>query len=192
MAVIIPMQPYFLYDNSEIKVMTLNAPTIARRFAASLYEFVLLFGIFFITGALIQLAFLFIGHAAPLWVLQVTVFITFGCYFTYSWTRSGQTLAQKTWHIRIIQADSNAFLTTSQAWKRYVTGYFGVFPALLLLFTQIHHATAEQTSEVYGQVVLFLFINWIALLGTAWLNPERRAIHETLSNSRTVYQKSNN
>lgn len=163
-------------------------PTIARRIAASLYEFILLFGIFFVTGALVQLAFVFTGQTAPFWVLQLAIFVAFGFYFSHSWTRSGQTLAQKTWHIHVSQADNNQTLTAYHAWRRYVAGYLGVFPALLLLFPQIHRINPEQSGAVYGQVVLFLCINWLALIGTAWLNPERRTIHEVLSNSRTIYQ----
>jgi uncharacterized RDD family membrane protein YckC len=167
------------------------APAILRRFAASIYEFALLFGIYFIVGGLVQVAFALVGKTAPIWVLQITIFLAFGYYFTYSWTRAGQTLAQKTWHIQVTQVDGVKHVTHKQAWLRYVFSYLGVLPALLLLFTQTHGQTSAEGDNamvIYIQVILFMIINCLALLGTSLMNPQRRAVHEVLSGSRTIHQ----
>ena len=174
--------------------MTTNnpiAPAIPRRFAASIYEFALLFGIYFIVGGLVQVAFTLIGQTAPIWVLQLVIFLAFGYYFTYSWTRSGQTLAQKTWHIQVTQADGRSRVTQKQAWLRYIFSYLGILPALLLLFTQMHGHTSvegDNAMVIYIQVIVFMVINCLALLGTSLMNPQRRAVHEVLSGSRTIHQ----
>lgn len=170
-----------------------SLPSIPRRFAACLYEFVLLFGIYFITGGLVQVLFTLIGQKAPIWLTQVVIFLVFGYYFTYSWTKTGQTLAQKTWHIQVTQLDGKTLLTRKQAWLRYVLSYFGVLPALVLLYTQVHgrvSADGANASSVYIQVILFMTLNCLALLGTSLMNPQRRTIHEVMSSSQTVQRAS--
>ncbi|TDR32406.1 RDD family protein [Hydromonas duriensis] len=167
-----------------------STPSIPRRFAACLYEFVLLFGIYFITGGLIQVLFTLIGQKTPIWFTQLVIFLMFGFYFTYSWRKAGHTLAQKTWHIQVVQLDGKTLLTNKQAWLRYILSYFGVLPALLLLYTQIHgqiSASGDNATAVYIQTIGFLSLNCVALLGTALMNSERRTIHEVLSETRSVY-----
>ena len=34
--------------------------------------------------------------------MQAYLFVVFGAYFVYCWTRTGQTLAQKTWGMRLV------------------------------------------------------------------------------------------
>ena len=174
--------------------MTTNSPTppaILRRFAASIYEFALLFGVYFIVGGLVQVAFALVGKTAPIWMLQITIFLAFGYYFTYSSPRAAQTLARQTWHIQVTQADGHTRVTHKQAWLRYVFSYLGVLPALLLLFTQMHGQTSAEGDNamvIYIQVIVFMTINCLALLGTSLMNPQRRSIHEVLSGSRTIHQ----
>lgn len=187
MADIIRFQPFFMSDYMNT---TVTYPSIFRRFAACLYEFVLLFGIYFITGIAVQIVFTMIGQAAPTWVLQLVIFLAFGYYFVYSWTRSGQTLAQKTWHLQVTQLDGVTRLTTKQACLRYVFSYFGILPALMILYTQMYVGdapTKDNMMVVYVQAIIFSTLNCLALLGTSLMNPDRRTIHELISNSRTIH-----
>lgn len=167
-------------------------PSIFRRFAACLYEFVLLFGIYFIAGIAVQILFTMMGQTAPSWVLQLTIFVAFAYYFVMSWTRAGQTLAQRTWHLKVTQADGVQKLTTKQALLRYVFSYFGILPALMILYTQMHGSNSPSKDDmmvVYIQAIIFLTLNCLALLGTSLMNPERRTIHELISSSRTIQVK---
>ncbi len=99
----------------------MQTPTLRRRLACNLYESLLLTGILFIA------AFLFVALTLPLpvdtglvlrrFVLWVFLLFVAGFYFTLFW-RKGQTLAMKTWGIRLI-AEQGGSPTTSQLWKRY-------------------------------------------------------------------------
>lgn len=75
-----------------------------RRLAAMAYEAVLLFAVgffaawvfFFASGGL---------EATTGWrrhLLQVFIALVFAAYFLWSWLRGGQTLAMKTWRIRLV------------------------------------------------------------------------------------------
>lgn len=68
-----------------------------------LYEALLLFAVAFFAG----FAFHFASGAAPLegWLLgahQAFLAAVFAAYFLWCWLRGGQTLAMKTWHLRLV------------------------------------------------------------------------------------------
>lgn len=92
---------------------------LLRRFASIGYEAVLLTPVLFIAAYL----FLTLSHAArtpavhalfQLWLLAVVA-----VYFVYCWRRSGQTLAMKTWHVRVARLDGTA-LSTREAFARFL------------------------------------------------------------------------
>ena len=92
-----------------------------------LYESLLLVGVAFFAGLL----FLGVTGANPNgWTrhaFQVYLFFVIGLYFVGSWRRGGQTLAMKTWKLRLVGADG-ANITLRQAMVRYVCAW----PCLLL------------------------------------------------------------
>ena len=79
------------------------APSLRRRLASMLYEAILLFAVAFLGTWLFQLAagtFFLEGwrrHA-----LQAFLVALFAAYFLWCWLRGGQTLAMKTWRIRLV------------------------------------------------------------------------------------------
>jgi uncharacterized RDD family membrane protein YckC len=77
---------------------------LPRRFAAILYDTLSLFAIyFFATWLLVALAG---GAFAPGHPLLRALLFALGClFFAGFWTRGGQTLGMKSWHIRLVGAD---------------------------------------------------------------------------------------
>ncbi len=82
----------------------MKTPGLPRRLASILYEALLLFAVAFFAAWV----FLFAsgGRDAtsgwPRYVLQLLIALMFAAYFLWSWLRSGQTLAMKAWHIRLV------------------------------------------------------------------------------------------
>lgn len=81
------------------------SPSRKRRLAAMFYESLLLFGVVFIAGYLFDTLTqsrhaLYLRHERQLWL-----FFVLGVYFVYFWTHGGQTLAMKTWHLKVIQSN---------------------------------------------------------------------------------------
>lgn len=76
-------------------------PTLARRLACLVYESVLVAAIVLLaTLPFVWLA----GDATAGWrrhLLQAYVLVVVGAYFVGSWTHGGQTLAMRTWRIRL-------------------------------------------------------------------------------------------
>ena len=103
------------------------APGIGRRLICMAYESLLVFGVAFFAS----LPFLgasgigsggWMRHAYQGWL-----FLAIGVYFVGSWRHRGQTLAMKTWKLRVVGA-RGARITLRQAVLRYVCAW----PCLLL------------------------------------------------------------
>lgn len=86
------------------------------------YESLLLCGVTFFAGLL------FLGASAGSsggWLrhaFQLYLFLVIGLYFAGSWRRRGQTLAMKTWKLRLVGANG-ARITLRQALLRYVCAW---------------------------------------------------------------------
>ena len=79
----------------------LRTPSLRRRMACWLYEGTLMFGVVFLAGYLFS-ALTQTRHALDnRHGLQAFVFVVSGIYFVWFWSK-GQTLAMKTWHIRLV------------------------------------------------------------------------------------------
>lgn len=103
----------------------LPPPGILRRLASMAYESLLLLAVLFIAafvftaathnmqGTMIRLAF------------QMYLLALCGVYFVGLWRRGGQTLAMKTWRLRVERCDGGQ-LTFGQAVLRYLLALIGV------------------------------------------------------------------
>ena len=110
----------------------LRAATLGKRLASGLYEVLILVALVFI--ATLPFSYLF-GDATLGWkrhLLQAWVVIVVATYFTWFWTRGGQTLPMKTWRFRVVRADG-APLTALLALHRFALALLG-FLALGLGF----------------------------------------------------------
>ncbi len=111
-----------------------QAPSRLRRFAALLYEGMLLFGLLFIAGYLFDTltqsrhALMFRSER------QIWLFIVLGIYFVWFWQKSGQTLAMKTWHIQLLRLDGKP-LSWLQAALRYVLCYLFTLTGIAFLYS---------------------------------------------------------
>jgi len=96
-----------------------------------LYEFLLLFAIGFLAVWLFQFAagtFNIEGWRRHL--LQLFLIAVFAAYFLWCWLRGGQTLAMKTWRIRLVAKNGHGRVAAKAALLRF-------FYALLLVPTTI-------------------------------------------------------
>jgi uncharacterized RDD family membrane protein YckC len=101
------------------------APSIRRRLAAMLYESMLLFAIAFIATWLFQFAagtFQIDGWRRNM--LQLFVLAMFAIYFLWCWLRGGQTLAMKTWRIRVVSKNGHRRLSPAAALLRFIYALF--------------------------------------------------------------------
>lgn len=162
--------------------MTQPTPTIFCRLSSMIYEGILLFGVFFISAyvflALSQQKHLSQSPYLP--IFQLYIFVIFGIYFVYCWTRSGQTLAMKSWGIRMVDQHGKP-LKPLHALLRYVLGFSWYLPTLLL---------GLLIGRDNAVVLFFSLIPSILLWSlTALLSPSRQFLHDRLARTQLVQAK---
>ena len=102
-----------------------------RRLASMLYESLLLFGVAFFGTWLFQFAAgTLVIDGWRLAMLQLFLIALFAAYFLWCWLRSGQTLAMKTWRIRLVSKDGHGNLAPRAALLRFIAALLLV-PTLL-------------------------------------------------------------
>src|SRR6476620_9748822 len=94
-----------------------HTPNLWRRMACWLYEGMLMFGVVFIAGYLFGTLSQTRNAMDNRHALQAFLFVVFGIYFTWFWAK-GQTLAQKTWLIRVVDRAGQP-ITQARALLRY-------------------------------------------------------------------------
>jgi len=142
------------------------------------YEAVLLFGLVFVVSfSLLALT----GWTYPLrpqqrWVLQALLFVAVGIYFVYCWIRSGQTLAMKSWRLRVVDRNG-ALLTPLRAALRYLLAWSLFAPGL---------AYAALTGAGIAANLLALLIGLLAMVALARFDRDGQLLHDRLLGSRVV------
>ncbi len=107
--------------------------------------------------------------------LQAFLFIVFGIYFTWFWAK-GQTLAQKTWHIRVVDGAGRS-ITQARALLRYVLSWVWFLPPL-----------AAYSLGVSAIEVLVLTFGWVAIWAIlSRFHPQRQFWHDALAGTRLVH-----
>lgn len=107
------------------------APTLRRRMACWMYEGVLLFGVAFLTDYLFSTLSQTRHALDHRWGQQAFLFLVLGIYFVWFWHK-GQTLAMKTWHIRVTDLQGRA-VSQTRALVRYVLCWIWFLPPLALI-----------------------------------------------------------
>lgn len=157
-----------------------RAPSLRRRLACFLYEGVLLFGVVMISAYLFstltqQRHALQARHG-----LQFFMFVVLGIYFVWFWSHGGQTLAMKTWHIRLRRVGGGA-LTQARAFARFVLSWVWFLPPLALMWG---------LRPVTGTTALLILTGWVLLYGlSSRLHPARQYWHDALCGTELIDSK---
>lgn len=155
-----------------------RAPGLPVRLAAMIYEALLLFGLAFIVSYALLAALRWTYPLAPdqRWTLQAVLFVVFGAYFAYCWSHGGQTLAMKSWHLRVVGPDGRP-PTFGRAVARYLLAWTLVLPGLALFALLEAHAWWGLAGFALGVAAMLL----IARLG-----PAHQLLHDRLLGTRVI------
>ena len=142
-----------------------------------IYEGVLLFGVLMAAGLLYATLTGQRNAMVGRHGLQAFLFLVLGSYFSWFWTRGGQTLAMKTWRIRLVHA-SGAQISMPRAWLRYVFSWLWFAPALVWLWLKGGTGLAPSVATLSAGVLLYA--------GLSRLNPERQFWHDVVCGTRLI------
>ncbi len=155
----------------------LRAPGLPRRMACFVYEGVLLFGVLMTAGLVYaivtQQRHALIGSSG----LQALLFVVLAAYFVWFWTRHGQTLAMRTWRLRLVTSRGQP-LEGWRALLRYLLAWLWFLPALAALHFSGLKGAAPAAAAVLTGVGAYAALTW--------LRPDRQFWHDAVCGTRLV------
>jgi len=154
-----------------------STPGLRRRLACFLYEGVLLFGVLMIAGYLYSTLTQQRHALSGLHGLQAFLFLVLGIYFVWFWSRGGQTVAMRTWHIRLVTAEGRP-VGQPRALARYLLSWVWFMPALLSIWL----------ADLHGALPTFglMLAGVLAYAGLARLHPTRQFWHDAACGTRLI------
>lgn len=154
-----------------------KTPSLRRRMACWLYEGMLMFGVVFMAGYLFGTLSQTRNAMDNRHPLQAFLFVVFGIYFVWFWAK-GQTLAMKTWNIRVVDIHGNA-ISQKRAMLRYALSWLWFLPPLAVSW-------AFGLGAKEGVV---LIIGWVAVWAIlARFHPAQQFWHDALAGTRLITQ----
>lgn len=153
----------------------LITPGLWRRMACWLYEGMLLFGVVFLAGYLFSTLSQTRNAMDNRHALQAFIFVIFGIYFVWFWAK-GQTLAMKTWHIRIVDVDGKPITQTRALW-RYALSWLWFLPPLIAL-APFQLGSGESAVFIIGWVLVWALLSRFQPQGQFW--------HDALAGTRLI------
>lgn len=155
-----------------------RAPSLRRRLAALVYEGVLLFGVIFMT-ALVYSVLTNQRHGMEgRYGLGAALFAILALYFVWFWSRSGQTLALQTWHLRVVTLEG-ALPSRSRALARFLASWVWVLPPTLAIWA------LGWVNR--GGLAAAAFVVWMLVYASlSWLHPRRQFWHDALCGTQLV------
>ena len=153
------------------------APSIRRRLICMIYEGLLLFGVIFVAALIFDVwtqsrHALTLRHARELWL-----FCIIGLYFVYFWSSSGQTLAMKTWRIRVTDRELQK-LPLTKAIVRYILAWMWFLPALAIS-AQLELKNWNSIVMVAAGIAIWAMI--------ATFDKDKEFLHDKWAKTRLVY-----
>lgn len=153
-----------------------QVPTIGRRLISMVYETLLGLAVLFLPFLVFEIA----SHASHANVIehmrQALAFLVLGAYFIHQWSRQGQTLAMKTWRIKVVMP-GRSHVPLQAAAVRYLLSWMWILPAAML-----DHALGLERWQALGVIAAGI----LAWSTTALLDRDRQFLHDRLTGTRLV------
>lgn len=155
-------------------------PRLRRRMACFVYEGVLLFGVVMVAGLFYGIVTRQTHALVGTDGLRASIFVVLAVYFVYFWTRSGQTLAMQTWHIRLVTREGQP-VRPLRALCRYMLAWLWFVPALAAVWMTGLTGGWPTTGALVAGVLTYA--------GLSWLHPQRQFWHDAACGTRLVSWK---
>lgn len=165
------------YPSTEEQAQPLAAPGLMRRLAAFTYEGVILFGVVMIAGYLFSTLTQQRHALQGQWGLRAFLFLVLGIYFVWFWSRGGQTVAMKAWHVRLVGMAGQP-VSQARALCRYLLSWLWFVPALAAAWA----AGLSSSAEIFG----LMAVGVVAYALLARLHPQRQFWHDVVCGTRLI------
>ena len=153
-----------------------TTPTIKRRLISIVYESLLALAVLFLPFLVFELVVQ--GAHTPLTehMRQCLAFLVMGAYFIHQWSREGQTLAMKTWRLKLV-LPGHPHVPLRMAAYRYVLSWMWLLPGILVSYAlDLQH----------WQALSALGIGMLAWSATALFTGNGQFLHDKLLGTQIV------
>ncbi len=157
-------------------VASTTVPTIKRRVISIVYESLLALAVLFLPFLIFELAVQ--GAHTPLTehMRQCLAFLVMGAYFIHQWSREGQTLAMKTWRLKVV-LPGHTHVPLRLAAYRYVLAWMWLLPGILVSYVlDLQH----------WQALSAIGIGMLAWSSTALFTGNGQFLHDKLLGTQIV------
>lgn len=138
------------------------------------YDGILLFAVLFFAALFIVLPFEITYEHSLYSVFVVYIYVITFLFLAWSWTRTGQTLGMKTWHIQLLGNDGN-LIDWKSALSRFISILVFWTPAAITYYLSPQHF------QKYSWLTLTpLVIDYFPCL----IDRDKRALHDIMSGTR--------
>lgn len=162
--------------NNPSAALAATTPTIKRRLISMVYESLLALAVLFLPFLVFELAVQ--GAHTPLTehLRQCLAFLVMGAYFIHQWSREGQTLAMKTWRLKLV-LPGHAHVPLRTAALRYLLAWMWLLPALVVSWAfDLQHWAALSA----------LGAGWLLWSATALFTGNGQFLHDKLMGTQIV------
>lgn len=153
------------------------APALRRRMAAFTYEGVLLFGLVMVVGGIYSVLTNQRHGLHGREGMMAAQFLALSLYFIWFWTHGGQTLAMKTWHVRLVTEQGDP-ISLGQALQRALLAWLWFIPPWAAAWLVGWH----QSKLLYGAMGVWILI----YTSLTWLLPQGQFLHDIICRTRLI------
>lgn len=157
----------------------MQVPGIVPRLLALVYETVLVAALLMVAGFVFQPVHGVLPPSLARGLQSLFLLLVLAMYFGWCWLRSGQTLALKTWRMRLVAPDGRP-LDMRAAALRFVLGLLLYLP---LLATSVWWFYQRQQALPF---VLLMLVLWLVNWGWALIDGERQLLIDRLAGTRLI------
>lgn len=127
-----------------------------RRLGSLCYEILVILALVIFLYVLPQMVYSGVSHFIPSTTqVRLYLFVLLGIYFVWCWVKAGQTLAMKTWRLRLVDAQTSRPLRPLQALLRYGMGWLCWPTGLALLWSFLDPDDQFLHDRIAGTRILF-------------------------------------
>lgn len=159
-----------------------EAPSIKRRLSALPYEGLVVLSVVIIAAFPVSGLKGAALSGAPQLLFQAYLFCVMAAYFTWCWRHGGQTLAMKTWRIRVVSSAGDP-LSFATALTRFICALLFFGPACVGTVLLFFH---DRVSPVFA---MWAFLPMIATILWARHDADGQFLHDRMAGTRLVDAK---
>ena len=164
----------------------MRAASLIRRFAALIYESLLIGSVTVLAGIASGIINTVIGRITPTLspltpILTSVIFVvSWWAYFLLNWQIEGQILAMRVWKIGLTDL-SGSRPTVKRLWQRFA------WATVFVVFMPLLAYQAAQGVGIHGKLALVLALSgWILPWGFALFSPRRQFLYDYLAGTELV------